>query len=187
MPENESEISIVRSLLNEGHLIKVTSIIRTLGLAYEERDMAEGDSGRLERCGGNYRVVVNKNDGEQRRRFTAAHELAHYLLHRDLIQEHGHLDRLFSDDSEGPDPTEPLNKTHEIQANKLAAEIMLPRKTIEMAYDRQADNVRELADQFHVSLKAMDARLKSLGLRTTADAHSQPGVIEASSSSAASS
>ena len=35
--------------------------------------------------GDGYRIVVNSGHNRVRRRFTAAHELGHYVYHRDLI------------------------------------------------------------------------------------------------------
>tara|TARA_R110002072_G_C7539176_1_gene498086 strand:- start:258 stop:476 length:219 start_codon:yes stop_codon:yes gene_type:complete len=42
-------------------------------------------------------ITVNSNEGPQRRRFTAAHELGHYIIHRDMIDGKRHLDRLYSE------------------------------------------------------------------------------------------
>nr|WP_281414910.1 ImmA/IrrE family metallo-endopeptidase [Aurantimonas sp. DM33-3] len=137
------------------------SILTALGVRFSTAEMPEGASGDIRRRrSGEYEVRVNAREGLQRRRFTAAHELAHYLLHRDLIDEHGHLDRLY--EVRASNPSEPLSPEHEVQANKLAAQILMPATQVKRYYGMEGLN--ELAARFQVSPAAMRIRLKALGL-----------------------
>ena len=107
---------------------------------------------------------MNSDEGPQRRRFTAAHELGHYLLHRDLIDGRVHLDRLYSDGGHD-NPYAPLSPPHEVQANQFAADLLMPASRLKEMYDPRNDNLRELAELCFVSIAAMAIRLKSIGVR----------------------
>ncbi|WP_207258016.1 ImmA/IrrE family metallo-endopeptidase [Jiella flava] len=136
-------------------------ILSELGVRYMTADLPESESGQIRRAkDGKYEVLVNANEGPQRRRFTAAHELAHFLLHRDLIDEHGHLDRLFGG---AKNPSEPFSEAHEVQANKLAAQILMPKSRITALWQKDPDP-EVMARQFSVSPAAMKIRLKTLRL-----------------------
>ena len=159
------EIAVVRRLANDGWPVDVARLIKAIGVEYAEQPMAAGESGKIQRVGANYRVVVNSTEGPQRRRFTAAHELAHYLLHRDLVGERGHLDRLFSTGSSGDGDF--INPMHEVQANRFAAELLMPTDAVR-ARAALTDDPADLARQFGVSPAAMRVRMESLGLRPPA-------------------
>lgn len=166
----ESELEIVQRYM-AAEPVDVPAILSDLGVSYEERTIITGESGWIECNNGSFFVVVNANDSEQRRRFTAAHELGHYLLHRDLLCEAGranrHTDRLFGA-TKGSNRETPFGPKHEVQANKIAAQIVMPASRIKAAWQASSkDNpyrVEDIAKQFGVSKAAMDIRLKTLGL-----------------------
>jgi predicted transcriptional regulator len=164
--EIDSEMEVLSRYLGRTP-INVVGIIRDLGIEYSEEPLSEGVSGRIDLVDGQYEIRVNSNQSLQRRRFTAAHELAHYLLHRDLLRQHGHLDRLF--DNAQPLPGQPLNLSHEVEANKLAAKILMPERAVrdEMVWSHY--DITELARQFQVSVAAMEVRLKVLGIDLEAE------------------
>ena len=147
--------------------VDVIGLIKDLGISYHEELMHPDNSGRINRAGWGWAIAVNEDESEQRKRFTAAHELGHYLMHRDLIEEHGHLDCLFGPAS-AHNPHEPLAPRHEMQANSFAVELLMPADEIRRRYDAGLDNVSELARTFIVSPQAMKVRLDSLRLRPKA-------------------
>lgn len=142
--------------------VRVEEAISALGIDYRVIPMNPGESGRIERLSdGRYRITVNANESRVRQRFTAAHELGHYLLHRDLLV-HGHMDRLF-DPSPDTNPPAPFTRKQEYQANQTAANILMPRSRVERLY-LDGVPVPQLAREFDVSVAAMKIRLQSLGL-----------------------
>lgn len=143
--------------------VDVKAIISEIGLTYVEREMPLGESGYIEYDGWTCTIAVNTNEGPQRRRFTAAHELGHFLLHRDLLKKHRHLDRLF-DEAANRNPERPLKHRHEMQANQFAARLLMPKLTIENAIAEGVDTIRDLALKFDVSRLAMKNRLNALDL-----------------------
>lgn len=165
----QSEMNIVRRHTQD-YGVDLEAIFDEFQITLKKEPMDPEVSGSLSVDGNKYTVTVNSNDGPQRQRFTAAHELAHYLMHRHLLGDGQklHRDRLYGEAAKG-NPSVPFRAIHEIQANKLAAEILMPEERLRRVYDAASDNVADVAKRFGVSQAAMKIRLKSLGLRLTAD------------------
>lgn len=169
------EIDIVRQNMDI-HPVNVVQIIEQLGVRYVETSLDVGQSGCIiyDSNVDSYTIKVNKSDSSGRKRFTAAHELAHYLLHRDELKSKGQLNRLEATHTDSlygeyaaANLTAPFSKTQEHQANQLAAQIIMPSNFLRENYDRTADNYATLADELGVSTAALKIRLKVLGLRAT--------------------
>ena len=161
----ENEMQTVARHLGKAP-VDLEAIFDDLGIDYREAAIRTGESAWIERIGNRFNVVVNLNEPEVRRRFSAAHELAHYLLHRDLMQVDGdrmnrHEDWLY--DAPGQNPEAPFTRQHEIQANRLAAQIVMPAKLIREKFS-ECQDITQLAADFRVSKLAMEIRLKTLGL-----------------------
>jgi transcriptional regulator with XRE-family HTH domain len=95
----------------------------------------------------------------QRRRFTLAHELGHYLLRHSASF---HLDFFDTGGTAGDSPG--YNWQHERGANEFAAYLLMPADTVRREIGRIRD-IDELAAAFDVSRQAMAFRLAALGLR----------------------
>lgn len=136
--------------------VQMVPIARDLGIAvYRRSDWPDNISGRIfksEVSGGSsgYAVEVNANHHENRRRFTIAHEIAHFVLHPNLIGDELYDDGLYRSG---------LSNRVEAQANKFAQRILMPDHLIHEALTRYGTNVDELARQFQVSPEAMRIRL----------------------------
>jgi hypothetical protein len=100
-------------------------------------------------------IFVNQNHTPRRQRFTTAHEIAHFVLHRDLIGDGITDDALYR--SKLPD-------TYERQANRMAANILLPARIVGEEWRKGNRSVAGLADRFDVSEEAMRIRLAELRL-----------------------
>lgn len=161
----ESDMRIVARHLTKAP-VDLEAIFAELGIEYQEIWMDEA-SGAIERRGDSFAVNVNALESKNRRRFTAAHELAHYLLHRDLMGDgekmHRHIDSLYNGGEQAGDVV--FSRAHEIQANRLAAQIVMPAPLVREKFAAQQDAAL-LASDFGVSKAAMEIRLKTLGLTT---------------------
>lgn len=114
----------------------------------------------------NARIVVNEDHHPNRQRFTMAHELGHYILHKN---KGIHIDKKsFSRNRNAISQTglDPI----EIEANRFAAELLMPKELIEKKLtgkedliDLEEDVIYNLAKKFKVSTAAMSIRLQSLG------------------------
>ncbi|NIJ39328.1 Zn-dependent peptidase ImmA (M78 family) [Sphingopyxis panaciterrae] len=161
----ENEMQTVARYLGAAP-VDLYAIFDALGIDYAEKPIGSGESAWIERKGDRFSVVVNASEGATRRRFSAAHELAHYLLHRDLMQIDGdrmnrHTDRLYGVPEDNP--ASPFTRQHEIQANRLAAQIVMPAPLVRKKF-AEYQNAGQLAAAFGVSKAAMEIRLKTLGL-----------------------
>lgn len=161
----KSELSIVSHRMASAP-VDLKAIFSDLGIEYQELWMEDGESGSITRNGDNFTVAVNGLESANRQRFTAAHELAHYLLHRDLMHANGskmnrHTDKLYGAPEDNP--ASPFTRQHEIQANRLAAQIVMPAKLVRENFAVQQD-AGVLAADFGVSKAAMEIRLRTLGL-----------------------
>lgn len=158
----KSEMAVVARHMRSAP-VNLEAIFKELGIEYQEV-LLDDASGSITRNGDSFIVAVNALESEKRQRFTAAHELAHYLMHRDLLGDgkrmHRHVDNLYG--GERPEDLV-FKRSHEIEANRIAAQIVMPKKLIEKEYAQNTD-VADLANKFGVSKAAMEIRLKTLGL-----------------------
>lgn len=130
--------------------VKMFSLARELGLEVYRCEFPDNISGCIEREeDSSYVIFTNEDHHINRRRFTVAHEIAHYLLHRDLIEEGVVDDTLFRSKLSGP---------LEREANSYAAQLLMPGHLILEAIEEGIDSIKELADKFHVSEAAMSIR-----------------------------
>lgn len=151
-----TEADIVRRFV-QGVPVDLRGMAAELGLDVHFDPLPSGIAGKLERDPGTssgFRVVVNVSDPPRRQRFTLAHELAHYLLHRDLIREGVVDDALYRSN---------LGDDMERQADRFAAQLLLPAEEVRRAFSRDKALAR-LAQTFDVSDAALRIRLKELGL-----------------------
>lgn len=163
-----SDIEILQSEMSQ-FPVDVESAINRIGIAFSKEKMGDGKSGCIKFSDGRFSITINENEGNQRQRFTAAHELAHYFLHRGMLEKVGglnrHQDSLYGAHAKD-NPADPFLSSHEVEANKLAANILMPKTAVHERYDADDNNVLELAKIFNVSRAAMNIRLQSLGLKS---------------------
>jgi Zn-dependent peptidase ImmA (M78 family) len=139
--------------------VPVVKLAHALGLEVRRRDLGDKWYGMLmrnknsERFAG-FTIYVNQTSPPNRRRFTIAHEIAHYILHRDLIDTQIMDDTMYRSD---------LPDIYETQANRLAADILMPVHLVKKEFRANPD-LGELARLFEVSKAAMSIRLRGLGL-----------------------
>ena len=142
--------------------IPVAALGRELGLRiYEAHDLGDLVSGQISRivddnC--DYEILVSASDPRVRKRFTVAHEISHYLLHKDEIGDGITDDVLYRS---------VLSSHIEAQANRLAADILMPPRRIleELGSVKEygsSDKIEILSTRFAVSGTAMSIRLQKL-------------------------
>lgn len=122
---------------------------------YIEKGWPNGLSGKIVKdalSGGQsgYAVYINGDHAETRQRFTLAHEIAHFILHKENIGDGIADDALYRSG---------LSNAQEAMANKLAADILMPWNLVNQKIKEGVDTVEKLAQQFNVSISAMAIRL----------------------------
>jgi len=130
--------------------VKITEIANELGIVLSQIEMPGGVSGQIYKKDNTYHIDVNQDESHKRKRFTAAHELAHYLLHQDIIGD-GVVDNALY--------RSVLSNDKEVEANKLAADILMPMSEIKKHTGKELPYIQQLAEHFEVSEQAMKVRL----------------------------
>lgn len=148
-----SKMAVVRQHLIDWP-VDVVAIARALNLQVQRTKSWPADiSGQIARDPANpsqYIITINGNHGVKRQRFTVAHEIAHFVLHQPLIGDGIVDDALYRSR---------LSGRLEVEANDLAADILMPWALINKAMDLGLNTVEDLAQEFNVSKSAMSIRL----------------------------
>lgn len=148
--------------------VPVVAIARDLGIAlYETEDFDDSQSGSIKNENGHYIIYVNARQAPTRKRFTIAHELSHYVLHRAEIDKRQELIDYTKQPTDGglyrTDSHHYTEADQELerQANELAAEILMPDREFNEIW-QTADTIEEVAHYFNVSTSAATIRAKTL-------------------------
>lgn len=143
--------------LRENNLLKtpidIYSIAEFLGLEVQEEAMDDELSGYIEPRGSGWTIGVNAYHHPNRQRFTVAHELGHFLLHRPTEK---HTDVTFARRTG-------QKNTKENQADSFAAELLMPEAEVRKLITEGETSLERLAAHFNVSAMAAKFRAQSLG------------------------
>ncbi len=133
--------------------VSLRDVVSALNLQLVQRTREPFSSeAALEPLGDAHAIVLSGAGDERRRRFTIAHEIGHFVLHPGSIRhERGGL------------VNEAL-RSREREADRFAAELLMPEHLVRQAVREQGVDPALLADRFQVSVKAMRVRLYRLGL-----------------------
>jgi Zn-dependent peptidase ImmA (M78 family) len=157
-----------------GAPVQVEVISGHYGIELKLERVDDDLSGFLYRDDSGHAIIgVNRNHHENRRRFTIAHELGHFLLHE---AERVHLDSRtggYALQLRSPESATGEN-VNEREANLFAAEILMPATFLEK--DLRSHNLdlldddekglkilKSLAKKYKVSSQALTIRLNNLG------------------------
>lgn len=165
--EAQKKLQELREKFNEIP-VPVIAIAKELGIKiYEASDFSRTQSGSIKKEKGRYVIYLNGLDHPTRKRFTIAHEIGHFLLHRDYLNQGNEaiteIKQPVTELNRPADPT-PMNEAErkrEIEANRFAAELLMPSEEFKEAF-KQANNVEDIADKFYVSSSAVAVRAKDL-------------------------
>ena len=148
--------------------IPIRKIAELKGLIIHPFDLGANISGVLVIDKEQGTIGINPLESPVRQRFTIAHELGHYLLHREseslFVDKHFKI--LFR--SQGQTSTE-IKK--EQDANAFAAAILMPKNRLEekineSSFDLTDDEaVKRIAQMFDVSVMAMTYRIANLHIK----------------------
>lgn len=140
----------------EHYPVEVMPIASALGLTvFKSVDWPKDVSGMIVKDTGHggesgYSIYVNGTHPDTRRRFTIAHEIGHFILHKDDIGDGIVDDGLYRSKLAGKKET---------QANQFAAELLMPWHLINKAMGDGNKTVQALANVLNVSISAMSIRL----------------------------
>lgn len=129
--------------------VPLKTIILSQKAFYEEVPL-DGKEGEIVSVGGKSIISVNSNIlYEGKKRFATAHELGHFILHRDILPVFSDTEeQLMSWYQDGP---------HEQEANQFASEFLMPSHIFYRECERKKfgpEVIAHLADRFIVSKTA---------------------------------
>jgi Zn-dependent peptidase ImmA (M78 family) len=139
--------------------VKLGAIAERLGVKVLLSTLPRGTSGRIGQEGGDFVIRINRHEAKHRQRFTLAHELAHYLLHRERIEADGE----WSENVLLRAPNQPIQIEYE--ANRLASDLVIPshllaQATADYTGPMTSEVIEDLARRFGVSTAAMEIKLQ---------------------------
>ena len=138
--------------------IRIGNIAAELGLTVKSSTLNTGISGEISLSEQGYLIKVNRHDVKERQRFTVAHEIAHFLLHEHLIGD-GITDDLMYRSN--------LSDNLEAEANRLAADIIMPWSLLKPLYNSMVElkieqRIEKIATIAEVSVTAVKIRMGKL-------------------------
>jgi Zn-dependent peptidase ImmA (M78 family) len=146
--------------------VPVDAIAKAVGLDVRYAPTTDDVSGALIRNGKSAVIAVNSAQHENRQRFTIAHEIGHFILHK---RTERHFDEDFRIDYRNTVSSEATQRS-EIEANGFAAALLMPgnflrKDLLRMEVDESAADhaIQTLAVRYKVSPRAMEFRLLNLG------------------------
>ena len=163
MEAAEDAAKLLRVVGGAGAPVDPVTIARTAGLRVLEAELDEKTLGALVKSPGEEPVILlNQGDSDNRKRFTCAHELGHFVRRskEDGEEEYATIDLRNSLSSTGEDP-------EEIYANEFAASLLMPEDEVKSFVEAGMDDL-EMTIRFKVSPEALQHRLTNLGLRAAA-------------------
>ena len=139
--------------------VPLGAIARDLGISVKVSALERGRSGLIEYKNDEYTIKINRHETRERQRYTLAHELAHFLLHRDIIESSGGIVDNVLYRSGQPEQIE-------FEANRLAADLIMPNSRIisdlsAVGVPVTDEVIERLAEEWQVSKAAMEIRLSS--------------------------
>jgi Zn-dependent peptidase ImmA (M78 family) len=138
--------------------VKLGPLADELGIEVRLSSLPTGISGQIARKENGYLIKVNRHESRERQRFTVAHEIAHFLLHREIIdaQPEGIMDNVLYRSGNAAQI--------EYEANRLAADLVMPRNLVDSELGKfggalSEEALEQLAERFAVSKAAMEIRV----------------------------
>lgn len=152
---SESSKSIICKYQNELP-VKLGEIAKEFGLIVKVATLSANISGEIKEIDGVITIKINRHEVKARQRFTLAHEIAHFLLHRHLLKEGIQDDVLYRSKQ---------SNAVEAEANRLAADILMPAIKTQALIDSLRPDLEwekvyeEVADCLLVSSTALKIKL----------------------------
>jgi Zn-dependent peptidase ImmA (M78 family) len=132
-------------------------IAQSLGIKVLDVSLNEDVSGALvKKRGTDPSILLNANDTRNRKRFTCAHELGHFIRRTERPEQYEYIDYRDSRSSNGTEEEERF-------ANSFAANLLMPFSLVKQFHRQGLPDFR-MAQKFGVSRESMQYRLDNLGL-----------------------
>lgn len=141
----------------------VEALCLELGVECEGERLPDNVSGFIEKVDDyDYRIVYNSRHARVRQRFTIAHELGHFYLHRQILGCGTGDNKAYRSEDTGHDNPN-ITQRHETEANAFAADLLMPKKLIEKWHD-EGCSFYDVKRKLDVSEEALTFRLQNINI-----------------------
>lgn len=144
----------------------VVSLANDLNIQiYETDDFNNSESGSIVKENGVYVIYVNTRHSPRRKRFTIAHEIGHFLLHKSKLdnEETEIIDTVRNVEIgvSSLQRAENNRNKEEFAANDFAASLLMPKEEFIKSWNKER-SIEEVAEKFKVSREAVLIRASVL-------------------------
>lgn len=148
--------------------VDVDALAESLGISVNYSALDDDYSGLLVIRGGNAVAHINSKQHPNRRRFSLAHEIGHFVLHekQQTTKDHAYVDKSMRLYHRADRASVPQNFKMEREANIFAAELLMPDALVR---SKVLDEEYDLEDEFDVARLAVVLRVseQALSLKLT--------------------
>lgn len=171
----KSKIESISQCIDNKFPRNIISICEKLNIQVQETSQLPNNTSGLiykNKENSGYSILINSNQSAGRKSFTIAHELGHFLLHKEILDKDSEIVSVAKGvNSDSPvyitrqDITATSSQEYrklETEANKFAAEILMPEKEFLKQCICQ-NSIDDIASFFGVSISAATIRADRLG------------------------
>lgn len=140
--------------------MKLGALAKELGIVVKKSTLAPNISGEIKESDGIVTIKINRHDPLTRQRYTLAHEISHFFLHKDLLVNGIKDDVLYRSTQ---------SNAIEAEANRLAAEILMPLELVRFLFDKYSVDgtnkekiYEQIAEELNISTTALLIRLEKI-------------------------
>ena len=143
--------------------VNVDALARQFDLRVRRHPMADNLAGMLTWSENGWTVTVNSNHAESRQRFTLAHEIGHFLLHRDRLERGTNDTNGYTVTAEADGYNDRIDAHAEQEANQFATALLMPEERVaDVCRAFRCNDAEPVARLFKVSAHAMTVRMAYL-------------------------
>jgi len=135
--------------------VDVEGLSWAIGVPVRYANLEDETSGMIERLGNDkFRITVNANHPKTRQRFTIAHELGHYIMHRSKIGIGIDENKAYRSKSAGIYRNAAIGPAQETQANQFAVSVLMPSALLRKVREMHLNSPKAAARELGVSEQA---------------------------------
>jgi len=162
--DDVSEITMFGDAAQE-EFVDLEALCARLGVTLDDQPFRPDLNGTLERRSAGWFICVNSGLGLHQRRFTIAHEIAHYLMHRDLVAMRDGPMRVTDDRNhrqmEGLLHNPHILPEHETQANRMAFQLLMGERKMRRLMEEGLD-AGQIGPLIGMPIRTVEVRLRGL-------------------------
>ncbi|PTO81358.1 hypothetical protein CWN98_21500 [Vibrio splendidus] len=143
-------LEAVKDRLSPGDdVLNVIARVFNIGVEYVPLELEESGSLAFNSDREQWMITINSLHHPKRQRFTFAHEIAHFFLHRN--KQNNFSDTVFF-------RAENVNSHLEFEANNFAGALLMPKENFVNFIRNNSNSIQDISNEFNVSAMAVKVR-----------------------------